>query len=492
MTTETPRTAAAYIRVSTDEQTDQSPESQLIEIRKYAARNGLILPDNLVFVDEGISGKRSQNRPAFQRMIGAAKEKPAPFDMILLWKFSRFARNQEESIVYKALLRKQCGVDVVSVSEQLPGGPFASLIERIIEWFDEFYSIRLSQEVKRTMTVKAGRGEFQSSPSFGYRARMEAGKKTILEPIPEEAAIIQEIFQRFIGGEGCYAIARWLNAQGITTHRGNTFENRTVEYIIRNPVYIGKLRWTPTGRTRRDFTNPDTIIADADHEPIITQEVFEAAQTQMSKIKAAWGYKARPTYDLKDWLSGLVRCSECGTTLVFTKPHYFKCNNYARGRCTCSQHISVDLLHEAILEKLRQDTDLDIPLLYSTTYTKPEQTGELPRLRTTLADLKRRSTRLLDAYLGGAVDLEQFSDAKERLEESIAETEARITEVEESAASPADIAASLQESIKTALQTLTTPDTTTEAKNNALRDLTERIVFNKAQMTLDITYRVFS
>lgn len=139
-----------------------------------------------------ISGKRSENRPAFQRIIGEAKENPPPFDVILLWKFSRFARNQEESIVYKALLRKQYGVDVISVSEPLSGGPFASLIERIIEWFDEFYSIRLSQEVKRTMKVKAERGELQSTPSFGYRVHMEPGQKSVLEVVPEEARKIQE------------------------------------------------------------------------------------------------------------------------------------------------------------------------------------------------------------------------------------------------------------------------------------------------------------
>lgn len=489
--TTAPRTAAAYIRVSTEEQADQSPESQLVEIRKYAARNNYILPDNLVFVDEGISGKRSQNRPAFLRMIGAAKEKPAPFDVILLWKFSRFARNQEESIVYKALLRKQCGVDVVSVSEQLPGGPFASLIERIIEWFDEFYSIRLSQEVKRTMTVKAGRGEFQSSPAFGYRARLEPGKKTVLEPIPEEAALVREIFRRFVAGDGFYVIARWLNAQGVTTHRGNAFENRTVEYIIRNPVYVGKLRWTPTGRARRDFANPDTIIADGEHEPIVSQELFDAAQDQVARVKAAWGYKARPTYELKDWLSGLVRCSECGATLVFQRPHYFKCNNYMRGRCKSSQNIRVDLLHEAVLSQLQADLDSSAPLQYTPTYLKAEQSGELPRLRAALADLERRSARLLDAYLGGALDLEQFNTAKKSLEASISETRSNIAAAEAATASPEDIAATLADAIRSVVNILTAPDVPKEDKNTALRGLVNSIVFDKAHMSLRIDYRAF-
>lgn len=484
----TPHIAAAYIRVSTDEQADQSPESQLIEIRKFAERSGYILPEEYIFVDEGISGKRSENRPAFQRMIGAAKEKPAPFDTILLWKFSRFARNQEESIVYKALLRKQCGVDVVSVSEPLPGGMFSSLIERIIEWFDEFYSIRLSQEVKRTMTVKAGRGEFQSSPSFGYRAKMEPGQKTVLEPISEEAAIVREIFSRFVAGEGCYPIARWLNEQGVTTHRGNRFENRTVEYIIRNPVYIGKLRWTPTGRTRRDYTNADTIVAPGAHEAIIDNDTWEAAQRRMDQIKIAWGYKARPSHELKDWLGGVVRCSECGTTLVFVKPHYFKCNNYAKGRCTASQHIHVDKLHEAVIDRLRQDMQSARPLTPALVRRSPDVSGELARLTARLADLQRRQSRLLDAYLGGVMELDAYKQMGTDLTAAITDTQSRIDACQPAA--PDNAAALLRESIKKALDTIEAPDADLSAKNAAIRNLTETIVFNKALQTLDITYRL--
>lgn len=67
------------------------------------------------------------------KMVGLAKSKEHPFDVILVWKFSRFARNQEESIVYKSLLKKN-HVEVVSVSEPLIDGPFGTLIERIIEW----------------------------------------------------------------------------------------------------------------------------------------------------------------------------------------------------------------------------------------------------------------------------------------------------------------------------------------------------------------------
>ena len=93
---------AAYIRVSTHDQEEYSPDSQLKLIRDYAGRNGYALPGEFIFQDDGISGRTAEKRPGFMRMIAAAKEKPRPFETILVWKFSRFARNQEESVVYKS------------------------------------------------------------------------------------------------------------------------------------------------------------------------------------------------------------------------------------------------------------------------------------------------------------------------------------------------------------------------------------------------------
>ena len=151
--------AAAYIRVSTDDQIEYSPESQIKAIREYAKRNGYVLPNEFIFMDEGISGKTAGKRPAFMKMIGLAKTTPKPFDAILLWKFSRFARNREDSIVYKSMLRKQLGIDVISISENLGDDKMSILFEAMIEAMDEYYSINLAEEVKRGMTEKAKRGE---------------------------------------------------------------------------------------------------------------------------------------------------------------------------------------------------------------------------------------------------------------------------------------------------------------------------------------------
>ena len=479
-----PRYAAAYIRVSTDDQVELSPDSQLEEIRKYAQREGLLLLEDYVYIDAGISGKKADRRPEFMRMIAQAKADDCPFSVILVWKFSRFARNQEESIFYKSILRSKCGVEVVSISEPLLAGPFGSLIERIIEWMDEFYSIRLSQEVKRSMTVNAQRGKLQATPSFGYRA--EGGK---LIPLPDEAAHVRWVFDSFVAGNGLLNIAKELNDQGVRTHRGNLFENRTIEYIIRNPVYIGKLRWNPTGRTRRDFSNENIILADGEHEPLISMETWTAAQARLDRLKVQFAYKARPTHELKHWLSGLVRCSACGSTLIFTKPHYFKCNNYVRGRCTKTQHIRADILERSILEKLEEDALGSSPIQYDVTYTAASSGGDLVRLESGLKQLHTRKTRLQEAYLAGVLELTDFANAKQALEVSIQQLQEQI-EAQRTQLSQGTIEPQLRSYIAAALETLRSPDTSIEEKNLAARSILDTCVFDKEAATLTITYRM--
>lgn len=481
--------AAVYIRVSTDDQVELSPDSQLSELRSWAAKNNYLIPDEHVYVDDGISGRSARKRPGFNGMIAAAKQQPRPFDAILLWKFSRFARNQEESILYKAMLRRN-GIDVISISEPIVDGPFGGLIERIIEWMDEYYSIRLSGEVKRSMTLNAQRGRRQIAPPFGYAlspADASGGRKMV--PEPAEAALVREVFSRFIAGEGLFPLAKWLNSVGARTHRGGAMENRTVEYMLRNPVYIGKIRWTPTGRTRRDFDNPDTIIADGDHEAIIDEATWEAAQARMRAVKEQWGYKARPSHELKDWMGGVVRCADCGATLIFAQPHYFKCNNYARGRCRSSQHVHVDRLHEALLERLRADLDHAGALTYELTISQESGGDEIRRLEQAVEALDRKLARVRDAYASGIDSLEEYRQFRVEIDAERAAARSRIDELR-GRLDPAAAVETLRASLAAALDTLEAPDASKEQKNSALRSIVHSCTFDRSAMRLQIIYRV--
>ena len=147
--------AALYVRVSSEKQdTDLSISAQLKALREFASRNGYQVVKE--FVDEPETG-RTTARPAFREMIASARRSKNPFDRILVWKYSRFARSREDSIIYKAMLRK-AGVTVVSINEPFDDTPTGRLLEGIIESLDEFYSDNLGEDVTRGMRESAARG----------------------------------------------------------------------------------------------------------------------------------------------------------------------------------------------------------------------------------------------------------------------------------------------------------------------------------------------
>ena len=160
-------TGACYIRVSTEDQTEFSPDAQLKAIKSYAQKNNITLTKEFIFIDEGISGRRAEKRPEFMRMIALAKSKPRPFDVILVHKFDRFARSREDSVVYKSLLKKEAGIKVVSITESIEDDKFSIILEAMLEAMAEYYSLNLSDEVKKGMTEKATRGGLQNGAPFG-------------------------------------------------------------------------------------------------------------------------------------------------------------------------------------------------------------------------------------------------------------------------------------------------------------------------------------
>jgi DNA invertase Pin-like site-specific DNA recombinase len=134
--------AALYARVSSEKQdVDLSITAQLKAMREYCTKNGYEIVKE--YVDEAESGKTTA-RPAFRDMIAAARRSPKPFDVILVWKYSRFARSREDSIVFKTMLRKK-GIRVISISEPAEDTPTGKLMEAMIESLDEFYSENLGQ-----------------------------------------------------------------------------------------------------------------------------------------------------------------------------------------------------------------------------------------------------------------------------------------------------------------------------------------------------------
>lgn len=476
------RIAAAYIRVSTEDQTEFSPDSQLKEIRKYAKAHDLILPDEYIFADEGISGRRSDKRPEFQRMIGTAKIKPKPFDVILLWKFSRFARNREDSIVYKSMLRKQCGIEVISISEQIGEDKTSILIEALIEAMDEYYSLNLAEEVRRGMNEKFSRGGVVSQPPFGYK--MQDG---IFAPDETTAPIVQMIYSDYLADVPVVQIARKLNDMGIRTKHGNAWENRTVEYLLTNPVYIGKLRRSPAGTKADRFHEQDELV-DAQHEPIIDDATFDAVQSKRAEVKKLYRKYARKGQPIQYMLKGLVRCDSCGATMVMLAAagKYLQCNNYNKGKCHVSHSIKADKLNNLILDKIREDLSDPAFLSYVAKKAAPRQAeSPIPAL---IEKEEKKLERVKEAFAAGIDTLEEYKQNKQRILDSIASLRAQLTEV-----SPALSEADLSDfagKLRYTLDTLSDPAASEMLKNLALRGIVEKIIFSKQNGRIEIVYHL--
>lgn len=457
------KTGALYIRVSTEDQSELSPDAQKRLLLDYAKKNEIIVSKDFIFA-ESVSGRHAQKRPEFQRMIATAKQPSHPIDVILVWKFSRFARNQEESIVYKSMLKKD-RVDVVSVSEPLIEGPFGSLIERIIEWMDEYYSIRLSGEVLRGMKEKALQHGYQSTPCLGYDAVGHGKPFIINETEYAMVSYIMDLYDNQNMDET--AIARRCNDLGYRTKRGNPFERRTIDRILENPFYCGTVIW-------------NGVEFEGSHEVRLSRERFEKRQELIASRKRP--IKARNVSTCKHWLSGLIKCSICGATLSYTGNNacpYFQCWKYAKGFHKTSVALSVKKAEEAVTDYFDQILD-GAEFTYIRKTQPTDDTLEIERLQKELDKLSSREKRIREAYESGIDTMEEYKANKERLTASRLKLNSQLERLMNDQEEELDTESILRE-IRSVNDILKNPDVDYKEKGVLIRGIVNQIIYNKEE-----------
>ena len=477
------KTACAYIRVSTDKQEELSPDAQKRLLIDFAKKNNMSLLAENIYIDNGISGKKADKRPEFLKMIGLAKSKEHPFDVILVWKFSRFARNQEESIVYKSLLKKN-HVEVVSVSEPLVDGPFGTLIERIIEWMDEYYSIRLSGEVLRGMTEKALRGGYQSSLPLGYKMNKDTGVPYIYE---DEAVIVRKIYADYTAGHSYLEIARELNSLGYKTKRGATFEGRTIEYILSNPFYNGSVRWNRQKHDDHTIKSVnDWIIAQGKHEPLIDKTKWDEIQHLIALRSKP--YRARAAGHMRHWLGGLVKCSDCGASLMAgLNATRYQCGNYNKGKCLHSHFIKTAALEDAVyksLERVLQNSnELHYELKKSS--NKPD-TNDRDIILNQLSKLNDKEARIKQAFRDGIDTIQEYKENKQLLANERKSLQSQLESL--SPASSDDSSTEMLKNISTVLDIVKDTSNDTLTRANAIRSVVDHCVYDKENDKLEVYF----
>lgn len=484
---------ALYIRVSTEEQTEFSPDAQKRLLLEYAQKNNILVKDEHIFVDEGISGRKAEKRPGFMKMIATAKKKPKPFDVILIHRFDRFSRSREDSIVYKSLLKKECDIKVISITEQLEDDKFSIILEAMLEAMAEYYSLNLADEVTKGMTEKALRGGFQANPPLGYKV-MHTGETPVI--VPEEAAIVKLIFHKYVyENMTVYEIAKYLNLLGYQTKRNKPFERRSIEYILKNPFYKGYVRWNRThGATKTVKDSSKWIIVKGRHQPVITEELYELTQKKLeSKNIGRETLKSRPTTEYKHWLSGIVKCGFCGKTMTASKSRNskyirFSCSGYSKGKCPVCNSISERKLIPGILMVLEKELKTD-NIIY-VKKNSPKRENYLPEekdlLNRRLAVLKEKESRIRQAYITGIDTLEEYKENKACLIKEQQLLKEMLTNYEKQNQEANNCSAV---SIKGIYDIITSDAFDNRIKNQVLKTVIEKIVYNKKERQVDIYFK---
>lgn len=423
------KNGAIYVRVSTEEQARDgySIDAQIKAIKDYAHKNNIYIDSKYIFKDEGISGRKAEKRPAFMDMIAHAKTKPKPFDVILVHKFDRFSRNREDSIVYKSLLKKECDISVLSISEPLdPDDKMSIIMEAFLEAMAEYYSINLSEEVRKGMMEKHQLGELQTCPSYGYDA-----KNNMLVINENESKIVKYIFEEYgINHTTMIEIARNLYKMGVKTKKGNNFENRTICYILNNPVYIGKLKYTPGSRKAHTFNDENTILVDGKHSPIISMDLWNKVQHELINTYKFRHPNQRNSINVSSWLKGIVRCKECGSTMVLNYKYKLRCNGYNKGKCSNHNAIDIEEAKNLIINQLKLDFStgrIDNIVINNKTTKK---TSEYEILQNSLNNIKEKEKRIKDAYLNGIDSIDEYKLNKKMLEKEKKEIEDKLVYIE--------------------------------------------------------------
>lgn len=298
--------AVVYARYSSYNQTEQSIEGQLHDAHEFAARENMVIVHE--YIDRAQSGTKD-NRTAFQEMIKDAEKET--FEVVIVWKLDRFARNRYDSAIYKARLKKS-GVRVVSVMERIEDNPEGIILEGMLESMAEYYSANLSENVKRGLRETISKGLFYGGPTpFGYR---KEGQRLVLDPV--DAPIMREIFERYAGGEPARSITKDLKSRGLPVQSRSAIARQ-----MASTVYLGY----------REINGQIVSIA----EPLIDKTTFDRAAMHLAANRQRSGSaNAVESYPL----SGKLVCGHCGQRMhgsVVTsggkRYAYYGCRSHKNG-----------------------------------------------------------------------------------------------------------------------------------------------------------------
>lgn len=439
---------AAYCRVSTDE--DEQETSFEAQISYYTEKINSSAGWRMagIFADEGITGTVDTKRPEFLKMIRLCRNRK--IDLILTKSISRFARNTVDCLKYVREL-KSLGIGVIFEKENIDTMRIDSeMLLTVMSSFAQAESESISKNVSWGIrqSFKSGKVSINYKFMLGYRKGAD-GKPEI---VPDEAEIVKEIFRKYLDGCSQNQIADYLNGMGITTKAGKKWYDITVSNILTNEKYTGDAILQKTYvldciSKKRCVNNGELpkYLVKGHHEAIISHSEFDRVQAEMARRKSKRKIAEKLTktengkYSAKFALSELLICGECGTpyrrvtwTAKGFKEIKWRCVSrlqYGKKYCHNSPTIAEETLHRAIVESINNFCEVQSEVSETlreslTEVLDPTLNGSVKAAQERISELSRNIDELIKLAAGGdteqsMVDIQKFSNEMTALREFI-------------------------------------------------------------------------
>jgi site-specific DNA recombinase len=438
-------TGAIYARVSSARQKEeQTIASQTEALRAFAAAEGLDVPQEWIFEDEGVSGA-TLIRPELERLRDLAAEVEIP--VVLCHSPDRLARRY----AYQALLIEEfarAGTEVRFITGPKAKTPEDELLLQFQGMIAEYERAQITERTRRGKLHRArsGSAAVLSGAPYGYRyVRKSEEAEARYEIVEQEAVVVRELFRLYVDeNESIAGLSRWLGDQGIVTATGKTrWDRSTIWGMLRNPAYCGRAafgktrmvsarpkmtrpvrrkgkRIPPSGQVTRDQPESDWIEIAV--PPIVSDQSFQLAARRLQDNRR---FAPRGTKE-PSFLQGLVACATCGYSYYRTSTrtkkrrlYYYRClgsddYRYENGRVCSSRPVRQDYLEDLVwghVTRLMADPGLiraEIERRLSDLRATSPITAQKSRLELEFSRCTRAKTRLLEAYQEELVSLDEL------------------------------------------------------------------------------------
>lgn len=375
-----------YCRKSTESEDRQvqSIESQISEMHRIAARDGIVF--DKVFTEK--KSAKSPGRPLFNEMISYVEKN---LSTIYAWKLDRLARNPKDGGELQWLLDQGQVGEIRTFEKAFRNTGEDKFMMNLEFGMAKKYVDDLSSNVKRGIRTKLEKGERPNCAPFGY---LNNTITHLIETNEEQALHVKEMFRIYsTGGYGIRELSKIMYEKGMRTKSGTRLGKTKVHIILTSPFYYGMMV-------------KDGKFYPGKHQPLITKEIFDTVQDIISGR-----YKSRPK---KRFFThrGFMRCNLCGCLLTATlkKGHsYYYCTN---GKGNCEQHKEymrsehADEMVANVLGNIEFQEE-DIEIMYQAAKEKIGLTKQYAdsAIRTTtekLVEAQQKQERLFDSYLNGS------------------------------------------------------------------------------------------